>query len=141
MALNDLWRAVRRLQSQRATLGLAVAMLALAIGVTSAMFTVLDALMLHPVPFRDARRLTSVMVGKEGQFRPTAAPAVLSALRESGAFAAVEGAMQSPVVLEGTEGLESHGGARITPGLLALLGVRPIAGRDFTADEGRAGTD
>ena len=66
--IDDFRRAARRLRSNRGTLALSVAMLALAIGVTTAMFTVLDALMLHPVPFRDAERLTSVVVAKEGMF-------------------------------------------------------------------------
>ena len=64
--LEDFRRAARRLRSNRGTLALSIGMLALAIGVTTTMFTVLDALMLHPVPFRDAARLTSVVVAKDG---------------------------------------------------------------------------
>jgi len=139
--LNDIARASRRLRSARGTLALAVAMLALAIAVTTAMFTVLDALMLHPVPFRDAARLTAVVLGKENMWMPTSPSASLRAWRESGAFAGVEGAAQSSVVLEGGAGLVSAAGARVTPGLFDLLGVTPVLGRGFTADEGRAGTE
>jgi putative ABC transport system permease protein len=139
--VDDIRRAVRRLRSNRGTLSLSVAMLALAIGVTTAMFTVLDALMLNPVPFRDAKRLTSVVIAKEKMFMSTAAPAALPALRASGAFAAVEGAAQAPVVLEGSDGLISQGGARVTPGLFDMLGVQPILGRSFARDEGRAGSE
>ena len=139
--LDDIRRAVRRLRSNPGTLSLAVAMLALAIAVTTAMFTVLDALMLNPVPFRDAKRLTSVVIAKEKMFMPSAVPAALPALRDSGAFAAVEAAAQSPVVLEGADGLISQGGARVTPGLFDMLGVQPILGRSFARDEGRAGSE
>ena len=69
--VNDVARASRRLRSGRGTLALAIGMLALAIGVTTAMFTVLDALMLHPVPFRDAGRLTAVVLAKENMWMPT----------------------------------------------------------------------
>jgi putative ABC transport system permease protein len=139
--MNDVSRASRRLRSAKGTLALAIAMLALAIGVTTAMFTVLDALMLHPVPFRHADRLTAVVLGKENMWMPTSPPAALAAWRESGAFEAVEAAAQSPVVLEGGAGLVSQAGARITPGLFDLLGVRPILGRGFTMGDGRAGTE
>jgi putative ABC transport system permease protein len=138
---DDVKRAARRLRSNRGTLALAIGMLALAIGVTTAMFTVLDALMIRPVPFRDANRLTAVVIAKEKMFLPSAPATVLPALGASGAFAAVEGAVQSGIVIEGAEGLISKAGARVTPGLLSMLGVQPILGRGFTADEGRAGTE
>ena len=138
--INDFRRAGRRLRSDRGPLALAIGMLALAIGVTTTMFTVLDALMLHPVPFRDAGRLTAVVVAKEGFFMVTAPTAALRAWQRSGVFAGVEGAMQSSVELEGGDGLVAHAGARVTPGLFDLLGVRPILGRTFTPDEGRGGT-
>ena len=139
--IEDFRRAIRRLRSNPSTLALSIGMLALAVGVTSAMFTVLDALVLHPVPFKDASRLASVMIAKEGGFSPFTAPPALRALQESGAFAAVEAAAQAPVTLEGTEGLATIGAARISPGLLAMLGVTPILGRSFVPDEGRAGSD
>jgi putative ABC transport system permease protein len=139
--LEDFRRAARRLRSNRGTLVLAIGMLALAIGVTTAMFTVLDALMLHPVPFRDADRLTGVVVAKEGHFASLSPAAALRAWQESGVFAGVEGATQSPVQLEGGDGLVSEAGARVTPGLLDMLGVRPILGRTFVAGDGRGGAE
>jgi putative ABC transport system permease protein len=137
---EDFRRAGRRLRSHPGTLALSIGMLALAIGVTTAMFTVLDALVLHPVPFRDAGRLTSVVVAKENAFMNTAPVATLRAWQESGVFDGVAGAIQSPVELEGGEGLVSKAGARVTPGLLELLGIRPVLGRTFAAGEGRDGT-
>jgi putative ABC transport system permease protein len=139
--IEDCWRAGRRLRSNRGTLALSIGMLALAIGVTTTMFTVLDALVLHPVPFRDAGRLTRVVVATEGFFASTAPPAALRAWQGSGIFDGVEGAIQSPVELEGGEGLVRKAGARVTPGLLEMLGVRPIVGRTFTPGEGRGGAE
>jgi putative ABC transport system permease protein len=139
--LEDFRRAARRLRSNRGTLVLAIGMLALAIGVTTTMFTVLDALMLHPVPFRDADRLTGVIVAKDGYFAVSAPSTALRAWQESGIFAGVEGATQSPVELEGVDGLVSQAGARVTPGLIDMLGVRPILGRTFVAGDGRGGAE
>ncbi|CAN5764453.1 ABC transporter permease [soil metagenome] len=141
MFIDDFRRAATRLRSKVGTLVLTVGMLAVAIGVTAAMFTVLDALVLHPVPFRDASRLTAVGFAKDNSYLQTASREALAAWRGSRAFAAVEGAAQSPVTLDSGQALVTEGGARISPGMLDMLGVRPILGRGFTRDEGRAGTD
>lgn len=143
MITHDVRRAWTRLRRGHATFMLAVVMLALAVGITTAMFTVVDALMLRPVPFRDADTLSAVVSSVEGGrgFMPFGPPALLRAWRESGAFSAVEGVIQWPVVLEGGQGLISQAGARISPGMLRMLGVRPLHGRAFAEGEGRAGSD
>ena len=141
MFIADFRRAALRLRSNVGTLMLTIGMLAVAIGVTAAMFTVLDALVLHPVPFREASRLTSVVLTNGEGFMSTVPRPLLQVWRTSSGFAAVEGAMQSPVTLDTGQELVSRGGARITPGLLGMLGVTPILGRGFVDGEGRAGTD
>jgi putative ABC transport system permease protein len=139
---DDIGRAARRLRSHPATLALSVAMLALGIGVSTAMFTVLDALMLHPVPFRDAGRLTSVVLSSGRRFMANGStPAQFHAWRAGAGFARVEAAAQSPVTFETPAGLVTKGGARISAGLFDMLGVRPIIGRTFLDGEGRAGSD
>lgn len=139
--VNDIGRAARRLRSHPATLALSVAMLALGIGVSTAMFTVLDALMLHPVPFRDAGRLTSVALASGRMIMTASTPAQLHAWRAGAGFARVEGAQQSPVTFETPAGLVTKGGARISAGLFEMLGVQAILGRTFLDGEGRAGSD
>ena len=54
--LDDFRHAYRRLRSRPALMLAAAAMLALGIGLTTAMFTIVDALILRPVPFTDADR-------------------------------------------------------------------------------------
>jgi putative ABC transport system permease protein len=140
--IDDLGRAARRLRSHPATLALSVAMLALGIGVSTAMFTVLDALMLHPVPFRDAGRLTSVVLSSGRMMMMNGStPAQFRAWRAGAGFIRVEGAQQSPVTFETPAGLVTKGGARVSPGLFDMLGVQPILGRTFMDGEGRAGAD
>jgi putative ABC transport system permease protein len=138
--VEDFRRAFRRLRSSRSALALSIGMLALAIGVASAMFTVLDALVLHPVPFHDAGRLTRLVIATEERYLTGSPPAAIRAWRASGVFAGVEAAVQSPVAFEGPDGVFTQGAGRITPGLLGLLGVRPILGRGFVEGEGRPGT-
>ena len=55
-AVQDVRHAARRLRSRPVTSLAAIGMLGLGIGITTAMFTIVDALLLRPVPFRDADR-------------------------------------------------------------------------------------
>src|SRR6185369_788363 len=83
LMLDDLRHAYRRLRSRPALMLAAAAMLALGIGLTTDIFTVVDALVLRPVPFRDADRLTRVAMFDTHGGRGTVAPAVLEAWRRS----------------------------------------------------------
>jgi len=141
MLFEDARRAARRLRAGRGALSLSVAMLALAIGISTTMFTVLDALMLHPVPFRDASRLTSVLIGSGDRLMMNGStPAQFRGWRASLGFDGIEAAQQSGVTFEAPAGLVTRGGARVTPGLFEMLGVTPILGRTFVQGEGRPGT-
>src|SRR5204862_456435 len=64
-AAQDVRQALRRLRSRPVTSLAAIAMLGVGIGITTAMFTIVDALLLRPVPFRDANRLAQVVMFDE----------------------------------------------------------------------------
>ena len=119
----------------------AAGMLGLAIGLTTSMFTIVDALVLRPVPFSKADQLaTVVMGGSRGGPSPT--QAVFEAWRRSDVLADVEGARSDVGSIETDTGEMRRRIARVTPGVFALLGgVRPIAGRLFDANDGRAGSE
>lgn len=90
--LQDIQHAVRVLAARPGFAMAVVGMLALAVGLTTAMFTVVDALILRPVPFKDPDQLASVYMGTERGGNTTVAPAVLHAWRDSPAFAGAESA-------------------------------------------------
>jgi predicted permease len=140
--LQDVRYASRMLLRRPATGVAAVAMLALAIGVTTAMFTLVDALLLRPVPFPAADQLARVYMGNAHGGRLTVAPAVLHSWRDSPAFSAVESAEPDTALIEFDGSVVTRGIARVTPGIFDLLGgVRPVRGRLFDASEGQAGSD
>ncbi len=142
MLLDDLRHAVRRLRAQPGTAAIAAAMLALAIGVTSAMFTVVDHLLVRPVPFRDPSRLVSPRIGREGQgFLPYVKNDLVRAWRGSPAFEAVSAIVQQSAVIEGSSGPVQMSAVWITPGAFEMLGVSPLRGRTFEMGEGRPGTE
>ena len=118
----------------------AAAMLGLGIGITTAMFTIVDALILRPVPFHNPDELAFVYMGNEHGGRTTVTPAVLRAWQESTAFAGAESAVRDTALVDVNGSVVARGLARVTPGLFQLLGgVRPIRGRLFDASEVRAG--
>lgn len=138
---TDVRQALRRMAARPLAAALAVTMLALAIGVTTAMFTVVDALLLRPVPFPDADRLAHVVLRTDRTSLGNVSRPVFHAWRESRVFDAVEGAYRKTSLVDVSGGIVTAEAAFVSPGLLPLLGARPIAGRLFAADEGRVGKD
>src|SRR4051812_25630279 len=136
---QDLRYAFRSVRRQPAVSVAAIGMLGLGIGITTAMFTIVDALILRPVPFRAPDQLAFVYMGNEHGGSIAVAPAVLRAWRSSGAFAAAESAVPDTALLDVNGSVAARGIARVTPGVFALLGgIRPIRGRLFDPSEGRA---
>jgi predicted permease len=125
MLRDDLRQAWRRLVARPGTALLCAALLALGTGLSTAMFSVVDALLIQPVPFRDAERLV-----RQTLFRPE--PDVMEAWRASGMFEQVEAARLGAFTVASDDGGRWRG-AWITPGTLDLLGVRPAYGRPLAA--------
>jgi putative ABC transport system permease protein len=141
MLIDDLRHGLRRLRARPAVVVTAAGMLALGVGLTTTMFTLADSLLLRPVPFRDPGRLAELEMRTEHGGRTTVSPPVLRAWQTSPVFASVQGVTGGVSLIEGAGGLVARASALATPGLFDMLGVRPIRGRLFTADEGRAGLD
>src|SRR6185436_2746876 len=139
--LDDVRNSWRKLIRQPRAVTGTILLLALAIGVTSAMFAVVDAFLVRPAPFRDPDTLAQLWIKQKtrsGRVEFTTA----RAWRDSGVFEAVH-----PVVINamgefrGASGNETRSGARVPPGLFATLGIAPLMGREFVAGEGREGNE
>ena len=121
----------------------AVVTLALGIGANTAMFSVVHAVLLKPLPYQDADRL--VMVWEQnperGWYRNIVSAAnFLDWRRQNDVFngmAAVD--PQKAFNLAGTGNPEEVWGERVTTNLFTLLGVGPIMGRDFLPEEDKPG--
>ncbi len=141
-SLNHAWR---RLSARPGSALLAAGMLGLGIALTTAMFTIADALILRPIPFKDPDRVASIQMRLGRTGRNSATPDLYRAWRASGIFDAVEGTSAygaSQTAIVSASGVDViRGAARVSSGLFAMLGVSPIRGRVFTPEEGRAGSD
>ena len=136
-AIQEIRYAARRLSKSPGFALTAVMMLALGIGATTSVFSVLDAVLLRPLPFRDPGRLVLIKenVNKLSDRLNLPAPDVLTFAQQSKAFEQVGGFERDDVELSGSGEPVRLASARITAAVLPALGVTPLLGRAFTADE------
>ncbi len=131
----DLRYACRALAKNPGFAAAAVLTLALGIGANGAVFSVLRALLLRPLPYSQPERL--VMVWS----RWTAFPKTWLSVEEyrtwdeSGCFAGLALFDPGTVNLTGGSEPEQVGSARVSANLFDVLGVKPLLGRTFVAEE------
>ena len=141
---HDLRLAVRSLLGAKGPVAIAIATLALGVGVTSAVFSILDALVLRPVPFANSDRLCEIwnFETRSQVSHPGFNRRLLAEWRQqTDLFERFEGYDVTSFVYDTPSGAEMITGAVVTPGLLQMLGARPREGRLFAEGEGRGGTD
>jgi putative ABC transport system permease protein len=138
--LQDLRFALRRFRKDPAFTLLAVLILALGIGANTAIFSAVYAVLLRPLPFKDASRL--VFIRKQnpprGWTRNPISPPEIQAWSGSGAFEDMAAVNDRSCVLTGTQETEADPCEIISSNLFSVLGVRPFRGRTFSSDEDRA---
>jgi len=135
-AAADLRYALRQLTRHRAFAAAAIICLALGIGVNTAIFSVVDAVLFRPLPFHDPGRL--VMVG-EGlpaigdKFMGTISTPDFGdfATLNASVFASSSVFEPTASTLTGTGAAERVAGLEASAGLFGVLGVRPALGRGF----------
>jgi predicted permease len=138
--LYDLRYAIRLLLRQRVFTLLAVTTLALGIGANSAIFAVVNAVLLRPLPFREPGRVVLIedVIKK---LSPDGIPVTASDLAEyqtrSTAFDSVAGYTSASLDLTGVGSPEHLEGLRVSPEIFAVLGISPVIGRGFTPAEDR----
>ena len=136
--------AVRILFKKPSFTFIAVVTLALGIGATTAMFSVVNGVLLSALPFADPDRLVTIknQIPKLG---PTPfsvpAPDVLTYQREAKSFTDVAGYREVTYDLTGQGEPRKVQVARLTSNVLSVLGAAPILGRNFTPDEDRIGNE
>ena len=137
-AWRDLQYALRTLRKSPAYTSAAAATLALAIAASTVMFSVLDAVLLRPLPYRSPEQLAMVWTEDPAQNLREGRSALWDAeewQRQSGSFADMATFDTVGTLLTGADGVEQIVGASVSPNLLPLLGLEPLRGRNFTSEE------
>ena len=117
---------------------------ALGIGATTAMFTVVNAVILRPLPFADPARLMQVAEKNDSQHLPIFASSVLNYLswrEQTRTFDELGAVGFGSYALSGRGDTEQFTGSRISPSVMRILGLRPILGRAFADGEDKPGAE
>lgn len=136
--MNDAWQdlryAMRTLLRSRGFTLIAVVMLAFGIGANAAVFSVVQSVLIRPLPYGDADRLVwltnqNPSLGVNGAFLNPAD--ILDFREQSKSFERIEAWGTLPVNLYGAKSPERVEGVYVTPNFFRTLGVKAELGRDF----------
>jgi putative ABC transport system permease protein len=139
MILQDLKYALRQLRTGWGFAALAVVTLALGIGANTAMFTVVESVLLRPLPYPHANRLVLIAPPGTAGAGHTSYLNYRDVREQTQKLEAVAGYSQDVSVVEGKEGSISVVAPRLTPSAFTMVGAQPMLGRTFTEAEGAAG--
>jgi putative ABC transport system permease protein len=142
--MNLLWRdvrfAVRGLNRNRRFSALAVVALALGIGATTAIFSIIDNVLLDPFPYADARRIVQFMIhdsarSEQGGRGELLVPELLDYRAQNHIFDRMVACTDMDVLYTNGEGTERFHGGQTGPGTFEFLGIRPLLGRVFGPED------
>ena len=143
--IQDLRYGIRVLLKSPAFTAVAVIALALGIGANTAVFSVVNGVLLKPLPYKDAERLVLILGANltTGQiFGGSVSPPDFVDYRErQQSFERLAASASWEASLTGGAEPERVKSARVTEGYFETLGVEPIYGRTFTREEEQSGRD
>lgn len=142
--LQEIRFAIRSLAKSPAFVIIAIATLALAIGANSAVFSLINALLIRPLPYQEPSRIALIweQFATQGLDRiPCSPPEYLDLEKEFQSGTGLAAFNYQTFNLGGGDLPERISGAAVTSSLFPLLGVEPIKGRTFAREEQGEGHD
>jgi putative ABC transport system permease protein len=142
--LQDLKYGFRILIKNPAFTAVAILTLALGIGANTAIFSVVNAVLLRPLPYPEPERLAVIWETEPsgpGELFPDTGPDFLDWQAQNHVFEGVAAVTISGATLTGSGEPLQLRGLEISPNAFRVLGVQPLQGRTFAPDEGPSGRD
>ena len=141
--VQDVRYAVRMLMKSPGFTAIAVLTLALGIGANTAIFTILDAVLLRPLPFKDPSRL--VMLSESFKSLgfpevPASPPDIAVIERSQRSFNSLGAFQDKGFDLSGGGEPEHITAARVSASIFPMLGIQPLLGRTYTEQEDEPGS-
>src|SRR5213594_2459290 len=136
--MQELRFAFRTLRKSPGFTATSIATLALAIGANTTMFSVLNAVLLRPLPYRTPEQLAMLWTEDPTQNLREGRSALWNVEQwrsQNQTFADMTVFDAVSTTLTGADGAEQIVGASISPNLLPLLGVQPVQGRSWSSKE------
>ncbi|MFZ0917853.1 MAG: ABC transporter permease, partial [Candidatus Udaeobacter sp.] len=140
---QDLRYGLRTLAKNPAFTSIAIIALALGIGANSAIFSVVDAVLLRPLPFKQPEQLVMLWENAAHLGFPKNTPSPANFLdwqKQASAFSGMAAMDERSFNLTGVGEPERLDGRRVSANLFELLGVPALLGRTFVPDDDRPGT-
>ena len=144
IALLDFRQAIRNMRKSLGSTLLALLMLAVGIGATSAIFSVFYSVLIEPMPFPESSRLVQLWESRVKQQWNQASFTEANfwdIQAQNRTFEGIACFHSFTANLIGSGDPEQVSGGLISAGFFHVLGVRPVAGRDFLPEEDQAGHD
>ena len=137
--VNDLKGAVRQFRESPGLALLAIVTLALGIGANTAIFTVIESVLLRPLPYPGAERLLYIGGQEKPGFASTSWLNYQDIRDQAQQLAAVVAYSEDVSVIQSHDQSQSVVAPRVTTNLFSMLSAQPILGRTFTPSEGESG--
>ena len=138
--VQDIRYALRQLRKSPAFTTVTVLTLALGIGANTAIFSVVNGVLLNPLPFQDASRIVSMFEATPNFFKGSISYLnFLDWQRDNRSFEAMAAYRSTDGSITGVGQPENVRAQRVSANFFPILGVNPILGRNFTSEEDRRG--
>ena len=137
---QDIRYALRQLHKSPGFATVTIVILALGIGANTAIFSVVNAVLLNPLPFHDASRIVSMFEETQNFAKGSISyPNFLDWQRDNRSFEAMAAYRGTDGSITGVGQPENVRAQRVSANFFRILGVNPILGRNFTSEEDRRG--
>ena len=133
---KDIRYGIRSLRQHPAFTAIAVITLALGIGANTAIFSVVNAVLLRPLPFDDPERIVWLWdTLPQLPTAPTSLPDFLGWKEQNGSFAHLAAFQSGTMFVDAGDGTTDTHVGLVTPEFFSVFHVSPILGRTFTNEE------
>jgi predicted permease len=136
---GDLLYALRGLRRSPGFSAVVIASLALGIGANTAMFTVVESVMVRALPYAHTARMVSIGMGDPENIGNASYLNYRDVRDQTKVMDEVACFLADVGVVQGKDGSVSVSTTRLTPNVFKILGVQPLLGRTFTEEEGKVG--
>ncbi len=138
--LQDIRYGLRAIRKAPGFFATTIVTLALAVGVTTAVFSVIDAVLIRPLPYDHPEKILFLQpYSQQGYTQPASYPEYLDWRRENQVFSALAGYSAGSANFEGPAGPVALPSVSTTDSFFDVFRVQPLLGRTFTAGEDQPG--
>jgi predicted permease len=137
--LQDVRFTLRMLRKSPAFSATVIVTLALGIGANTALFSIVNSVLLNPLPYPRSHQLVALYESKPGQQAPVSYPNFLDWQRMAKSFSSMAIYRHEDYNLMGSSQAERVNGLMVSSAFFTTLGVHPYLGRDFVPDDDHIG--